>query len=160
VEKEYLALVAGRPAQDSGQIDAPLASALGSGKYVVVSKTGRPAITDWEAIQWFRGITLLRCLPKTGRTHQIRVHLKSIGLPLAVDPLYNPPRGRPDGIFLSHFKRDYRKKEEERPLISRLTLHALRLSFHDLGGKATSIECPPPKDFRAAINMLGKYASA
>lgn len=161
VEKEYLALVAGCPSEKSGQIIAPLGPASGSAKYVVVSQHGRPAITHWEVVQRFKGLTLLRCLPKTGRTHQIRVHLKSIGLPLAVDPLYNPPRdGRAEGIFLSHFKRDYRKKDEERPLIDRLTLHALRLSFHDLDGKAVRVECPPPKDFAAAIKMLGKYAAA
>jgi RluA family pseudouridine synthase len=161
VEKEYLALVSGSPAQEKGRISAALGPAERSSKYVVIKVGGAPAVTDWEVVRRFRGITLLRCFPRTGRTHQIRVHLKSIGLPLAVDPLYNPTRhGREEGIFLSDFKRGYRKKEMERPLIGRLTLHALRLTFHDLHGKPITVICQPPKDFGAAINMLGKYASA
>jgi 23S rRNA-/tRNA-specific pseudouridylate synthase len=87
------------------------------------------------------------------------VHLKSIGLPLAVDSLYNPRHGGyPDGIFLSEYKRDYRPTagEEERPLISRLTLHAEKLTFVHPNGESMTIECTPPKDFRAAIAQLSK----
>jgi 23S rRNA pseudouridine1911/1915/1917 synthase len=160
VEKEYLALAIGSPLEDRGEIDSPLGRHPRSDKRMTVLKHGQSALTRWEVIERFRGLTLLRCLPRTGRTHQIRVHLKSIGLPLAVDPLYNPPRdGGVAGIFLSQFKRDYRGKDQERPLISRLTLHALRISFHDPDGKPITVECPPPKDFSATIKMLTKYAS-
>jgi 23S rRNA pseudouridine955/2504/2580 synthase/23S rRNA pseudouridine1911/1915/1917 synthase len=101
--------------------------------------------------------TLLRVFPKTGKTHQIRVHLKSIGLPLAIDPLYNPTA--PDGLFLSSFKKRYRKsREAERPLISRLTLHAEKLSFENLDGMKMELLAPLPRDFRAALNMLRKHA--
>ena len=151
VHKEYLAIVIGRPPNPSGQIDAPLAPQRGSAR-MSIAGAGRPARTDWIVARKMRRFTLLRCFPKTGRTHQIRVHLKSIGLPLAVDPLYNPPPpGQDPGIFLSHHKRDYRSTsgELERPLIGRLSLHAEKIQFVHPDGRQLMIECPPPKDFRA-----------
>jgi 23S rRNA pseudouridine955/2504/2580 synthase/23S rRNA pseudouridine1911/1915/1917 synthase len=84
------------------------------------------------------------------------VHLKSIGLPLAVDPLYNDHAGGA-GIYLSQLKSDYRpSRHEERPLIGRLTLHAEKLTFKHPDGREVKLECPPPKDFRAAIAQLAK----
>jgi RluA family pseudouridine synthase len=159
ISKEYLAIVVGRPETAEGEIDAPIGPHPTSRDRMTVGKHGRPAKTLWKIERAMRRFTLLRCFPKTGKTHQIRVHLKSIGLPLAVDPLYHPPRvGQPTGIFLSHFKRDYRptRGQDERPLISRLTLHAEKLKFQHPDGREILIECPPPKDFRAAINQLSK----
>jgi 23S rRNA pseudouridine1911/1915/1917 synthase len=161
IQKEYLALVIGRPQGTEGEIDAPLAPHPSSRDRMAVSKHGRPAVTLWKVERLMRRFTLLRCYPKTGRTHQIRVHLQSIGLPLAVDPLYNPqPPGSRIGIFLSDHKRDYRPTvgREERPLIGRLTLHAEKLRFGHPDGRQITLECPIPKDFRAAILQLGKLA--
>jgi 23S rRNA pseudouridine1911/1915/1917 synthase len=158
VEKQYLALVVGRPSQAEGDIDAPLGRHVTDPKRMAVVKHGgRPARTAWKLEETFRGFALLRCFPRTGKTHQIRVHLKHIGLPLAVDPLYNPPRGgAASGLMLSSFKRDYRptRGEQERPLVARLTLHAHRLSFVDPAGTTVSLEAPVPKDLRAALNQL------
>jgi 23S rRNA pseudouridine1911/1915/1917 synthase len=126
---------------------------------MTIFKHGRPARTDWKLEKSMRRFALLRCFPKTGRTHQIRVHLKSIGLPLAVDPLYNPqPPNQPAGLFLSQFKRDYRPTfgEEERPLIARLTLHAEKITFTHVDGRSITIESPLPKDFRATVAQLSK----
>jgi RluA family pseudouridine synthase len=159
IQKEYLALVFGRPEQDEGEIDAPIAPHPTSRDRMVVTRHGRAARTAWKVDRRMKRFALLRCYPRTGRTHQIRVHLRSIGVPLAVDTLYNPRRqGVPTGIFLSEFKRDYRPTagEDERPLISRLTLHAQRIGFVHPDGQSITVECPLPKDFRAAITQLSK----
>lgn len=160
VRKEYLALVAGSVREDAGTIDARIAPHPSHRERMAVSKHGRPALTEWRVEQRFRSMTLLRAFPRTGKTHQIRVHLASIGYPLLIDPLYNPSsrEGSP-GLMLSSFKRGYRPSSdhEERPLIDRLTLHAHRLRFVHLDGTEPSIEAPLPKDFRAAIQALGKF---
>jgi 23S rRNA pseudouridine955/2504/2580 synthase/23S rRNA pseudouridine1911/1915/1917 synthase len=159
--KEYLALVVGRPSESAGEIDAKLVPHPTSKlRMSVVRHGGRPARTRWRIEQPFRHYTLLRVFPKTGKTHQIRVHLKHVGLPLAVDPLYNPlAPGTPVGLFLSSFKRGYRatRGEEERPLIARLTLHAERLRFAHLDGREIDLVAPLPKDFRATLNMLARH---
>lgn len=161
IEKEYLALVHGKPVTDSGEIDQPLAPHPTSPQRMIVSKQGRNAKTLWQIEQRFRDLTLLRVFPKTGKTHQIRVHLAHIGLPLAIDPLYNPPRDRgPAGLMLSHYKKGYQQSgsHEERPLISRLTLHAEKLQIENVDANRMEIIAPLPKDFRATLNMLSKYA--
>jgi len=158
VSKEYLAIVAGRPSEESGTVEASIGVHPVHKRQMTVLKHGRPARTDWKIEERYRGLTLLRCFPRTGKTHQIRVHLAHIGFPLAVDPLYNPHGGP---IFLSHFKSGYRPSAEgERPLIQRLTLHAHRLTLKDLDDQPVTVECPLPKDFRSSLNMLGKYARA
>ncbi len=158
--KEYLALVCGQPTSDQGEIDAPLAPHPANPRRMTIMKHGgRPARTLWKVEERFREYSLLRVFPKTGKTHQIRVHLQSIGLPLAIDPLYNSnQRHAEPTIRLSSFKRGYqRSQEEERPLIARLTLHAHRLSFADLAGNRVQVEAPLPKDFRVVLKMLRKY---
>ena len=160
--KEYLALVAGRPVESSGRIEADLAAQSGSSHRVsVVRHGGRPAVTEWKVEARFRDCTLLRVFPKTGKTHQIRVHLKHIGHPLVVDPLYNPTRpGVEPGIFLSRFKRGYKSGsgEAERALIDRLTLHAEKLRVVHLNGVEIELVAGLHKDFRAVLNMLGRYS--
>jgi 23S rRNA pseudouridine955/2504/2580 synthase/23S rRNA pseudouridine1911/1915/1917 synthase len=154
IEKEYVALVAGKMVENEGVIDAPIAAHPTQRDRMAVRKNGRPAVSAWRVEQRLRRHTVVRVYPKTGKTHQIRVHFQHIGFPLAIDPLY----GSPDPILLSQHKRGYRptRGEEERPLIARLPLHAFRLSFdHPRGGRVT-IEAPLPKDLRATINQLSK----
>ena len=164
VDKQYVALVAGTPTDERGEIDAPIAVHPATKKRMTVSKHGRPSRTLWQIESRFRGLSLLRVFPKTGKTHQIRVHLKHAGLPLAVDRLYNPSppaRGaKGPGVYLSTIKRGYQAKrgEEETPLIDRLTLHAEALGFAAPDGSRVRLECPLPKDFRAALNQLRKHA--
>ena len=159
IQKEYLAVVRGRPLSEEGVIDAALAPHPASPKRMAVIKhAGRPARTDWRIEERFRGFTLIRCFPKTGKTHQIRVHLAHIGVPLAIDPLYSSA----DPILLSEFKRGYylARGQQERPLISRLTLHAQRLRFVDPDGQPVEIEAPLPKDLRSLLNQLRRNARA
>lgn len=161
--KEYLALVAGRPKSSQGEVNEPLAPhPTVKTRMAVVRHGGRPAITLWQVEANFRDYTLLRVFPKTGKTHQIRVHLKHMELPLAIDPIYNaPPPGKPGGIFLSKFKQHYNptRGEEERPLIDRLTLHAEKLRFKRLDGQEVEIVAPLLKDFRAMLNMLNRHSA-
>lgn len=157
--KEYLALVAGRPAQAEGEIDAALAPHPATPQRMAVQKHGRPARTLWKIEEIFRDYTLLRVFPRTGKTHQIRVHLKHIGLPLAIDELYNP--APEPGLYLSQFKRNYRpaRDRQERPLINRLTLHAERLSVTHPDGRTLTLTAPLPKDFRAVLQQLRRHSA-
>ena len=154
VKKEYLALVTGRPAANEGTIDAALAPhPPAATAWPSASTAGPPSRVGASSGRC--AVRPARCFPQTGKTHQIRVHLHSIGLPLAIDPLYG---GRSAGILLSQHKRDYRPKRNHgrAPLISRLTLHAEKLTFTHPGGQTIEIICPPPKDFRAAVTQLQK----
>lgn len=160
VAKEYVAFVIGRPAEQTGEIDAPIGPDRQRVGAMKIDKRGKPARTQWTIQETFRGLTLVRAMPKTGKTHQIRVHLQHIGHPLAVDPLYGTtPDEKGPGIFLSRFKRDYRlgKWQEEKPLIARLTLHAEKLTITLPSGEQRTITAEIPKDFLATLKMLRKH---
>ncbi|QDU66942.1 RluA family pseudouridine synthase [Engelhardtia mirabilis] len=127
--KRYLALVEGEHPLPDGEmqlIDRPLLVDAKKGGKVRVSGAGKPSQTEVRVVERFHGYTLLECRPRTGRTHQIRVHLATEGFPLVVDPLY----GRRDALLLSELKRNYRAKRgrPERPLCARLTLHAASIA--------------------------------
>jgi 23S rRNA pseudouridine955/2504/2580 synthase/23S rRNA pseudouridine1911/1915/1917 synthase len=158
VSKEYLALVVGSPEDESGLIHASIAPhPRVSGKMVVNESKGKASQTRWRVVERLGGVTLLRCQPLTGRQHQIRVHLKLIGLPLLVDPLY----GESSAFYLSSVKPDYQfsSRHEERPLIDRLTLHAEAIEFtHPRSAEEMRVEAPLPKDFQATLTQLRKLA--
>src|ERR1051326_7464876 len=98
VRKEYLAIVYGTPAPPRGTIDAPIGRDPRERKRMAVVAGGRAAITEYEVVEPRRYVALVRCRLRTGRTHQIRVHMKHIGHPIVGDPLYSGPqwRGMPD----------------------------------------------------------------
>ncbi len=159
VRKHYLALVKGRPSQNTGKIDRPIAPNPHRPGRMIVNKSGKEAVTSFEVRERFRGYSLLQVSIHTGRTHQIRVHMKSIGCPLAIDPIYADDKG----IFLSQLKgKGYQagKNKEERPLIQRLSLHAKQLSFiHPVTNEEVSFEAPLHKDYRAVLNQLRRWRS-
>ena len=128
VKKTYLALVTGIVPHRQGTIDTRLTRDRKNPAVMCVTrKKGKEAVTNWKLLADFGTIALLAVEPLTSRTHQIRVHLPNIGLPLAIDPLYGANRP----LFLSDFKPDYRlaKDQIEKPLIDRLTLHAYQIEF-------------------------------
>jgi RluA family pseudouridine synthase len=155
VEKIYFAIVSGEVKED-GVVDLAIDTNRGKKGRVAIHNKGKESETQYQVIERFKGYTFLKVVPKTGRTHQIRIHLQAIGHPLIIDPLY----GSSEPINLSNLKRNYRFKpdQEERPLIDRLTLHAAEICFaHPMTGEKMRISAEIPKDMRILLNMLGKY---
>jgi 23S rRNA pseudouridine955/2504/2580 synthase/23S rRNA pseudouridine1911/1915/1917 synthase len=156
VHKTYLALARGCPPDDRGVIDLPIGpDAVHPEKMSIRTKHPKPTLTEWERIEQLGDFVLLRCMPKTGRTHQIRVHLQASALPLAVDSAY----GGASELMLSRIKANYRqsRRHEERPLMARVSLHAESITFVDPAtGTEQRVEAPIPKDFRATLNQLRK----
>jgi 23S rRNA pseudouridine955/2504/2580 synthase/23S rRNA pseudouridine1911/1915/1917 synthase len=154
--KQYYALVRGVPYEDAGKIEVGLSARKEGGMRVDV-KRGKPSITAYQVVEAFGHYALLNATILTGRTHQIRVHCKHLGHPLAVDPLY----ANTEALYLSEIKRkrfNLKKMTDERPLLTRVPLHAYRLELvHPISGATISQECPLPKDFRAVLNQLRKW---
>jgi len=157
IEKKYLAVVRGIPQQSEGTIDLPIHQRPGKKFRMEIHKDGKPAVTEYRIIEKFRQFSLLEVTPKTGRTHQIRVHMVSLGCPLAVDAIY----GSNKGIGIHHLKKIYVKEFEERErslLINRLTLHARKINFIDpFTDESRSFEAHPAKDFMALLKALRKW---
>lgn len=155
--RKYVALAQGTPTEDKFEVDARLAPhPLKIGLMRVDPKNGKKAKTRFEVLEKFSGWTLLRCEPLTGRTHQIRAHLRHAGLPMVGDELYGGKK-----LWLSRLKRDYRLKpgHEERPLLSRVALHAEELTLpHPATGRTVTIVAPWPKDLKVAVKYLRQYA--
>lgn len=139
VVKEYLALVAGVPRLLSGSIRKPIGRNVRQRHKMAVVEGGRASWTDWEIVERFGELAaLVSCSLHTGRTHQIRVHLSSIGHPLLGDTAYG-------------WKANTRLKRHP----GRVMLHAARLSLaHPATGKALDLRAPLPADFRAQIAAL------
>ena len=146
IRKEYLALVYGTPRNERGTINAAIGRDPRERKRMSIVKGGRAAITDYEVVERLRSVSLLRCTLRTGRTHQIRVHLKHLGHPIVGDPVYSGPqwRGTPD-----------RKIQKALASMERQALHASRLSFpHPRSGERVTFEAPLPPDMRAVLDAV------
>lgn len=158
ITKKYTAVAEGRCMESEGLIDAPLFTQT-IGK-VVISKRGKSSQTRWTLIEGFQHYSLIEANPLTGRTHQIRVHLSSIGHPIVGDTLY----GSGGPLFLSSLKgknkyRLSKDAEEERPLLGRLALHASSICFKDFtSGEIIQVESGLPKDMLVTISKLRQYS--
>ena len=146
VRKDYLALVYGTPDPDRGTIDAPIGRDPRDRKRMAVVAEGRRAVTDYELRERLRYVSLVQCRLRSGRTHQIRVHLKHAGHPLVGDPLYSGPqwRGIPD-----------KKLQRVLSSFTRQALHAARIAFpHPRSGERLTFEAPLAPDFAALLDAL------
>jgi RluA family pseudouridine synthase len=157
--KKHVALVLGTPAEDLFKVEAKLAPhPVRSGLMRVDPKGGKRSVTVFEVRERFSGFALLQCELLTDRPHQVRVHLRHLGLPAVGDQLYG---GRP--LLLSRLKQAYRLKPNqiERPLIDRTALHAEALTLpHPVTNEPLSITSPWPKDLTVAVKYLRRYALA
>jgi 23S rRNA pseudouridine1911/1915/1917 synthase len=134
VKRQYLALVGGTPKESPGLIDAPVGRHPVDRKKMAVVETGRRAVSRYEVLESYKGFSLVRVQLETGRTHQVRVHMASIGHPVASDPTYG---GR------------------KAPCLEGPGLHAERLGLcHPVTGQDMEFLAPPPPDFQMALERL------
>ncbi len=135
LSRTYECLVTGNMKQDSGTVDAPIGRSSADRKKMAVVPTGRRAVTHWEVVARYPGVTHLRCRLETGRTHQIRVHMAYIGHPILGDTVYGAKK-----------------------LVPGLTgqcLHATGLRFvHPRTGEPVELHCPLPPEFTAMLQKL------
>ena len=152
--KRYTAIVHGRPAWKETECDLPLVPNGNKKHMTIIDKyRGKESLTQFTCLFSAGNFSVLEARPQTGRIHQIRVHLAALGHPVVCDSLY----GNNHPIKLSSFKRGYRgDPHEERPLLSRLGLHALELSLPKENDNYQILNAPLPKDIASLINQLEK----
>ncbi|MCF7687712.1 MAG: RluA family pseudouridine synthase [Cephaloticoccus sp.] len=117
---------------------------------------GEPAQSDFVLSENFGRFALVECQPQSGRKHQLRVHLAAVGLPILNDALYGDPECR---LLLSDIKRGYKGREEEKPMIRQLALHASELEiFHPVTRERLTLRAPLPPEFEIALKNLRKFS--
>jgi len=154
VEKIYFGIVWGVPASPSGIIELTMTEHPAKNGTMIVHRKGKAASTGYTVLENFGKYSLIKFDLFTGRTHQIRVHMKETGHPILCDPIYGD--GKP--VFVSSLKRNYNHSgfDEEKPILNRLALHAASLSFTDQNGKLISVGAEMPKDLRALLSQMRK----
>ena len=156
VSKTYHALVYGHPLWETLDVNLPLLPDGDSRHRTVANKkAGKPSFTSFRLIGNCGPYSWIEAKPKTGRTHQIRVHLAENGLSIVCDPLYSSSQ-KP--VRLSEIKKKWNGDEyEERPLLSRLALHAYKIELaHPKTGEKINFTAPYPKDMDATRKQLAK----
>lgn len=122
---------------------------------VFKGRGGKACVTEFRVLERFGRFALLDCLPLTGRTHQIRVHLAAAGAPILNDPFYGDPGIK---LLLSELKHRYKGRDEEKPLLGRLALHASELTLkHPVTREPVTLQAPLPHEFEIALKYLRKF---
>jgi 23S rRNA pseudouridine1911/1915/1917 synthase len=145
IDRRYLAIVNGVPRTAEGTVDAPLARSAANRKKIAIveGNRGKRAVTHWKRLAVLRDAALVECRLETGRTHQVRVHMASIGHPLVGDPVYGRS-GKTHGKILKEFQ------------FLRQALHAAELGFtHPVTKHRLSFVSPMPPDMQELFNALG-----
>lgn len=154
-KKIYFGLVTGSFPDTKGSINAPIAEHPANNGTMIIHRKGKESLTDYEVLADFGIYSWLQFQIHTGRTHQIRVHMKDAGHPIVCDTLYGD--GKP--VFVSSLKTKFnlsKNEEEERPILNRLALHSASLAFNDSNGQLVELDAPLPKDIRATLQQLEK----
>jgi len=154
--KIYHALVSGSPPWEERRVALPLRpDADRQHRTLVDARQGKLAVTNLRVLERFGLFTLVEARPETGRAHQIRVHLASLGLAVVADGLY----GSGAGVYLSQIKPRYKpSRTQAAPLLGRLGLHACALKIqHPDTGDLINLEAPYPKDFENTLRNLRKF---
>ena len=150
IEKEYLAIVAGKPDHDRDIIDEPIGVHPYQREKMAIRanhSTSRHARTFYEVVERFRGFAMVRLVPHTGRTHQIRLHLCHIGCPVLCDRMYSGRGQITRGDLLGN--------DDSTPLLERHALHARRLKFvHPTTSQPIEIEAAVPDDMQRVLSEL------
>jgi len=145
IGRRYLAIVNGVPKANKGTIDAPLARSTADRKKIAIveGRRGKRAVTHWKRLDILNDAALVECRLETGRTHQVRVHMASIGHPMLGDPVYGRS-GRTHSKLLKELK------------FHRQALHATKLEFtHPITRHRLSFDSPMPADMQELFNALG-----
>jgi RluA family pseudouridine synthase len=162
VKKRYYAVVHGRPAWKETVCDLSLVPNGNKQHHTIIDKyQGKRSLTRFRLLGSAGSFSVVEALPETGRTHQIRVHLSSLGHPVVCDPLY----GSVKPVLLSSFKRSWRGDPfDEKPLLARLGLHAAELVLPAYGNGAAenslTLNAPLSRDMAALIKQMKKQAGA
>lgn len=136
IKKRYWAIVNGVPRPAQGVIQKPIAEVVGTRKRAVIRRDGKPSITAYKVLESKDGVSLIEARPKTGRLHQIRVHMSEMGCPVLGDRVYAGKEPMPDVV--------------------RLCLHAAELSFvHPETMKRITVQSGWPKDLRKTLSRFG-----
>ena len=154
-EKIYLGLLIGSLLNKKGTIDSPIMEHPVKKGLMVINRKGKESLTDYEVIEDFGIYSWMKFQIYTGRTHQIRVHMKDMGHPVVCDELY----GDGEPVFLSAIKHKFKlskKEEQERPMLNRLALHSWQLKFTGPYDQEYKFESPIPKDLKAILQQLSK----
>ncbi len=157
VQKEYRAIVRGEVQDETGLITTWMKVHPKAREKMIVcepDEKAREAVTTWHVAERFRGFTVMRLLPKTGRTHQLRVHMKHIKHPILADRLY----GGAEKFLLSEVLGD--AAAPSTVLIARQALHAFRLTFrHPVSEEMMTFEAPLPEDMEFTLATLRRHRS-
>lgn len=175
VRKKYHAFVVVLPAEQAMKVIAPIRDASGAlpdafnvdlslgederqkGRMrVFKGRGGKECLSEFRTLEKFGRFAFVECSPLTGRTHQLRVHLAAAGAPILHDPFYGDVQIK---LLLSELKRRYKGRDEEKPLIDRLALHASELTLkHPETKEPFTITAPLPHEFEVALKYLRKFA--